>query len=154
MPGPGSNFGPITISTRPQSSPTTPNINDGGMAVCEQNVTLAQNGTTAVSGTLYLPIGSVILDIIEDTTVAWNSGTAVATVGTAAADTSFAPSTSVAAAGRVRPTFTAAELINMGSIASPAAVVATVTPTGATTAGSTNIKVLYAPTVQQFTGNT
>jgi hypothetical protein len=154
MPGPGTNFeAPLLVGTRPQSSPTTPQINDYGSAVLEQRVTLVANSTTAVTANLYLPIGSVILDITEDTTTAWSSGTAVATVGTAAADTTYAPSTDVHAVGRARPAFTT-QLANMGNVVAPAEIFITVTPTGATAAGQTVVTLTYAPTVQPFIGNT
>jgi hypothetical protein len=155
MPGPGTNFeAPLLVGTRPQSSPTTPQINDYGSAVLEQRVTLVANSTTAVTANLYLPIGSVLLDITEDTTTAWSSGTAVATVGTAAADTTYAGSTDVHAAGRARPAFSPAQLLAMGNVVAPAEIFITVTPTGATSGGQTVITLEYAPTVQTGVGNT
>jgi hypothetical protein len=158
MPGPGTSFeAPLLVGTRPQSSPTTPWINDFGSVVIEQDTTLAvATGTTAVSGTLYVPTGSKILDVIVDTEVAFNSGaTDVLSLGTAAADTSFASGVNVAAAGRLRPTFTAAQLINMGNVVAPGELVATITQGGtAATTGSVIARVLYSPTLQPFTGNT
>ena len=88
MPGFGTNFnGPVFVGTRPQNSATTPAINDYWPVQCNVRGTVFASGTLTVSGTAYLPIGSVIIDVTEDTLVAWNAGSAVATVGTAAADT-------------------------------------------------------------------
>lgn len=158
MPGNGTNIeAPLLVGTRPQSSPTTPWINDFGSAVVVQQMTLAvATGTAAVSGTLYVPIGCKLLDVLVDTQVAWNSGTSdVLSLGTAAADTSYASGVSVAATGRVRPTFSAAQLINMGNVVAPASLVATITQVGAAAStGSTVATVLYQPTVQPYTGNT
>lgn len=158
MPGYGTQFdGPVQVGTRPQSSPTTPQINDYGNVVVEQDMTLVvATGTTEVSGTIYVPIGAKLLDVIVDNEVAWNSGTSdVFSLGTAAADTSYASGVSTASTGRVRPTFTATQLINMGSIVSPGELVGTVTQSGtAATTGSTVAHVIYAPTVQPYVGNT
>lgn len=155
MPGFGTNIeAPLLVGTRPQSTPTTPQINDWGSAVIMQRATLIANSTTAQTANLYLPLGSVVLDVTEDTETAWSSGTAVATVGTAAADTTYSGSTDVHAVGRVRPAFTATQLTNMGSVVAPGLLAITVTPTGATTGGKTVVTVSYAPTVQPYIGNT
>jgi hypothetical protein len=159
MPGPGTNFeAPLLVGTRPQSSPTTPQINDYGSAVLEQDVTLAVgSGTVAVSGTVYIPIGSKLLDILVDTGTVWNSATSdTLSVGTAAADTTYASGVDVkTSSGRVRPTFTAAQLIAMGNVVAPAELVATITQVGAAaTTGLTVARFLYAPTVQTGVGNT
>ena len=75
---------------------------------------------------------------------AWNSASsAVLTVGKTAAGTDYASGVSTAAAGRVRPTFTATQLSNMNNVTSNVAVIATITPTGATSAGTTIVTLLY-----------
>lgn len=158
MPGNGTNFeAPLLVGTRPQSSPTTPWINDYGSVLIEQDMTLAvATGTAAISGTIYVPIDSKLVDVIVDTQVAFNSGTSdVFSLGTVAAGTSYASGVSVAAAARVRPTFTAAQLINMGNVVAPGELVGTITQSGtAATTGSVVARVLYSPTAQPFTGNT
>jgi hypothetical protein len=159
MPGPGTSFeAPLLVGTRPQSSPTTPWINDFGSVVIEQDITLAvATGTGAVSGTIYVPTGSELLDVMVDTMVVFNSGTTdVLSLGTAAADTSYASGVNVhTPTGRQRPTFTAAQLINMGNVAAPGELVATITQGGtAATTGSVVARVLYTSTTQPFTGNT
>jgi hypothetical protein len=110
-------------------------------------VTLVQNSTTAVSATLYLPKHSVITDIIFDSTTAWNSATsATGSVGIAAAGTEYASGVNTLAAGgaRSRPTFTAAQLAAM--LDASGAVVVTITPVGATSAGQTTVSVIYEQT--------
>ena len=159
MPGNGTNFeAPLLVGTRPQSSPTTPQINDYGSAVLSQQVQLAvATGTGAVTGTCYLPIGSAILDILVDTTTVWNSGTSdTLSVGSAAAGTQYASGVDVkTSTGRVRPTFTAAQLAALQNIAAPAELFMTVTQVGtAATTGATTVTVIYAPTVQLYVGNT
>ncbi len=159
MPGYGSNIeAPLNIGTRPQSSPTTPSVNDWGQAVCAQQITLAvATGTAAVTGSCYIPIGAQMIDILVDTTTVWNSGTSdTLSVGTAAAGTQFASGVDVkTSTGRVRPTFTATQLGNMEGVASPAQVFATVTQVGtAATTGATLVTILYVPTLQVYIGNT
>lgn len=159
MPGYGTRIeAPLKISTRPQSSPTTPSVDDTGMAICAQQIALAvATGTGAVTGSCYIPIGAQILDILVDTTTVWNSGTSdTLSVGTAAAGTQFASGVDVkTSAGRVRPTFTATQLTNMEGVAAPAELFATVTQVGtAATTGATLVTIIYMPTEQIYTGNT
>jgi hypothetical protein len=159
MPGPGTSFeAPLLVGTRPQSSPTTPGINDAGSAVLAQQIQLnVATGTTAVTGTAYIPIGANILDIIVDTTTAWNSATSdTLSVGTAAAGTQYASTVDVkTSAVRIRPTFTAAQLAALQTVDSPGQIFATVTQVGAAaTTGATTVTILYQPTLQPFTGNT
>lgn len=159
MPGNGTNFeAPLLVGTRPQSSPTTPQINDYGSTVLAQQVQLAvATGTGAVTGTCFLPIGSAIVDILVDTTTVWNSGTSdTLSVGSAAAGTQYASGVDVkTAASRIRPTFTAAQLTNGQNVAAPAELFITVTQVGgAATTGLTTVTVLYMPTSQPFVGNT
>lgn len=118
-----------------------------GLAVLMQQVTLNQNSTNAVSATLYIPKHSVLIDIIVDTLTAWNSASsAVLSVGTAAGGTQYAGSVDVkTAAGRQSPTFSAAQLSAMADAGET--VVATVTPTGATSAGQSVVTFVYAQTL-------
>ena len=155
MPGNGTNFeAPVYVGTRPQSTPTTPWINDYGPVQCLARGTLTAAGTATVSGTVYVPIGSVLIDVTEDTLTAWNGGTAVATVGTAAADATYAGNTDVHATGRTRPAFTATQLLNMGSVVAPAALVFSIAPGASSTLGATVFTFEYAPTQQTYIGNT
>lgn len=142
--------GPVRSGTLKTGETNGPNL---GYAVLEQETSITQNSTSAVSSTLYIPAGSKIVDIIVDVLTAFNSATsAVLSVGTAAAGTQYASGVDVkTATGRIRPTFTAAQLAAMSNVsvlgvAAPttAPVVVTVTPTGATSAGYVRVTVVYA----------
>lgn len=127
-----------------------------GNSILGQSQTITQNGTNAVSATFYVPALSQITNFVVDTTVSWNSATsAILTIGLTAGGTEYVTSVDVkAATGRSTITFTQAQLIAMLSAAintsdSTAAgqpisrIVATVTPTGATSAGTTVVNVHY-----------
>lgn len=131
-------------------------IRNIGNSLVVQVATITQNSTNPVSATFYLPGNSQITNFTLDTTVSWNSATsAVLTIGITAGGTEYVTSVDVkAATGRSAYTFTQAQLIAMLSTAlntsdSLAAgtpisrVVATVTPTGATSAGTTVVQVHY-----------
>jgi len=135
--------GPVATYTH-QPDGSSSGYSDQGLVVLSQVATLTQNSTTAVSHTFHVPANSQLVDIIADTSTAWDSGTsAVLTVGSAAAGTQYASGVDTTAAGRVRPTFTGAQLASMLDVGSTTAVVATITPTGATTAGTTTVTLLY-----------
>jgi hypothetical protein len=115
-----------------------------GTPLLSQSARLTQNSTTAVSATLYLPTAAIIVDILVDNLTVWDSATsATITVGVTAGGTEYAGGVSAKAAGRVRPTFTSAQLTSMASIGSTTPVVATCTPVGATTAGQSKVTILY-----------
>ena len=123
-----------------------PSANGAGQGgtVIAQRVTLPQNSTTAVTATMVLPKCRIV-DVLFDTTTAWNSGTtATGTLGTAAAGTQIAGGVDAKTAGRARPAFTAAQLAAM-ALTGETTLHATVTPVGATSAGSTTVTVLYEP---------
>jgi hypothetical protein len=142
----GSDFiGPIYLGTRPQTSPTTPAINDFEPVQCAGRVTLAANAANAVTTILYVPIGSIIQDITLDTVTPWNGTAAPITIGTSAGDATYAGPTPAVTAGRFRPAFTGPQLAAMGNVVGPAALYITVTPTGANTTGLTYVTVEYTP---------
>lgn len=131
--------GPIQAGTIRDGS-----TNNVGRVVLSQVVLLDQNSTTAVSDTFYLPANAQIVDIIVDVLTAFNSATtAVLSVGTAAAGTQYAGSIDAKTAGRTYPTYSAAQLTAMADIGSNTSVVATVTPTGATSAGQVVVTLQY-----------
>jgi hypothetical protein len=126
-----------------------------GLCLLMQEVTLVQNGTNTVNATFYLPKHSVIVDVLVDTTTAWNSGTSDNfTLGTSSADTTYVggtvgsgPAVSVTATGRVRAAYTAAQLAAMLDTGTNETFVATVTPAGtAATTGQTTVTIIYAQT--------
>lgn len=123
-----------------------------GAVVLAQTTSITQNSTTAVSATLYIPAGSIIVDWDIDVLTAFNSATsATLSIGTAAAGTQYVSGVNVkAATGRIAPTLTAAQLAAMNGVsvlgvAAPttAPVVVTVTPVGATSAGYVVVTILY-----------
>ncbi len=123
-----------------------------GKVVLTQFATIAQNSTATVSATVYLPAGAVIQNIIIDVLTAFNSATsATLSVGITAGGTEYVSGVNVkAAAGRIAPTFTAAQLAAMDGmtvlgVAAPITppVVVTVTPVGATTAGFVAVSIVY-----------
>lgn len=117
-----------------------------GRVVAAQEFILVQNSTTAVTVSCVIPAGS-ILDVLADTTVAWNSATsATLTIGLAAAGTDIVSGVSTATAGRVRPTFSAAQLVAMRrplSTGTETTLFITITPVGATSAGTTRVTIIY-----------
>ena len=141
--------GPVRSGTLKTGETNGPNL---GLAVLEQETSITQNSTTAVSSTLYIPVGAKLIDILVDTLTAFNSATtAVLSVGITAGGTEYASGVDVKTAGRVRPTFTAAQLAAMSNVTvlgvaapTPAPVVVTVTPTGATSAGYVRVTLVYA----------
>jgi hypothetical protein len=113
-------------------------------AVMSQTDTLTQNSTNAVSVSFTLPANSQITDIIVDVTTAFNSGTsATLSVGRTAGGTELASGVNAKTGGRVRPTFSEAQLGNMADITTHTTVIATVTPVGATSAGALRVTVHY-----------
>lgn len=142
--------GPVRSGTLKSGETNGPNI---GLAVLQQETSITQNSTAAVSSTLYIPVGSKIVNILVDVLTAFNSGTsAVLSVGTSAGGTQYASGVDVkTATGRITPTFTAAQLAAMSNVtvlgaAAPttAPVVVTVTPTGATSAGYVRVTIVYS----------
>lgn len=146
MPAPGTGFdGPVISGPRRNALGAQPA--NAGRSVLTQSVTIAQNGTNAVSATLNVPKHSKLIDIIADVTTAFDSVTsATLTVGNVAAGTQYAGGVDAKTAGRVRPTFTAAQLTAMLDTGTNEAVVATLTPVGATAAGSVTVTYVYEQT--------
>lgn len=142
MPGPGTSLvgGPLYTGTIQVGAGV-----DMGLAVLSQDATLVHNTTSAVSATFNVPPNTQILDFLIDTTTAWNSATSdTLSIGTSAAATTYAGSVDVkTAAGRIRPTFTGAQLLAMSNVTTNTTVVATVTPVGSASAGSTIVTMIY-----------
>lgn len=136
--------GPLASGDKPAGTPGGSNV---GFVVLSQTAVLDQNSTNAVSSTFNLPNDSQIVDIIVDVLTAFNSATsATLTVGTAAGGSQYAGSVDAKTAGRVRPTFTAAQLAAMDDIGNNTAVVTTITPVGATSAGQVRVTLQYVQT--------
>lgn len=135
--------GPLSTFTQKVDG-TSAGYTDQGYALMSQRVTITQNSTTAVTGRVDLPQGSQITAFNVDTTTAFDSATsATLTIGTAAAGTQYVTSVDAKTAGRATITYTAAQLTAMQNIAANHGVFATLTPVGATTAGSVTVTVFY-----------
>jgi hypothetical protein len=121
-----------------------PNI---GLAVLSQTVLINFDATLVQNGTVYLPFGSQIVDIIVDVLTQYDSATsATLTVGTASAGTTYASGVNAKTGVRVRPTFTAAQLAAMDNIGTNGTVVATVTSVGQPTVGQVRVTYQYVQT--------
>lgn len=158
MPGPGNLWlgGPLQSGTKIATPPSS--AGDIGTVLLQQDVTLTQNGSTVVDATMLLPGGSQIIDIVVDNLIVWNSATSdTLSVGTTSGGTQYASGVDVkAAAVRIRPTFTGAQLLAMQSVgtATPQVTIhVTVTPVGAATTGSTVVGIVYQQTVQATLGS-
>jgi hypothetical protein len=148
MVAPGTAFaGPLISGPRANTNAQGQPANQG-VALLTQRVTLTQNSTAVVSATMTIPNHSQIVTFLVDDVTAWNSATsAVLSIGTTAAATNYVSALNVTASGRLTPTFTTTQLQNMFDTGANASVVATVTPTGATSSGSTTITMQYIQTV-------
>lgn len=116
-----------------------------GLVVLSQTALMTQNGTNVVNSTFQLPANAQIIDFNFDVLTAFDSATsATLSVGTASGGTQYASGVNVkAATGRIAPTLTAAQLTNMANITTNTSMVVSITPVGATTAGSVRVTFLY-----------
>lgn len=115
-----------------------------GTAVFSQTALIDFNATLTSEAVFVLPKDGQIVDVVVDVLTAYNSATsATLTVGSASAGTQYAGSVDAKTAGRVRPTFTAAQLAAMDDIDGNTSVYATITSVGQPTAGSVRFTVLY-----------
>jgi len=121
-----------------------PNI---GLAVLSQTVLINFNATLVQNGSINLPFGSQIVDIVVDVLTQYDSATsATLSVGTSSAATTYASGVNVKTGIRVRPTFTAAQLAAMDDIGTNGTVVATVTSVGQPTVGQVRVTYQYVQT--------
>lgn len=115
-----------------------------GTAVFSQTALINFNTTLTSEAVFVLPKDGQIVDIVVDVLTAYNSATsATLTVGSASAGTQYAGAVDAKTAGRVRPTFTAAQLAAMDDIDGNTSVYATVTSVGQPTAGQVRVTVAY-----------
>jgi len=121
-----------------------PNI---GLAVLSQTVLIDFDATLVQNGTVYLPFGSQIVNVIVDVLTQYDSATsATVSVGTASGGTQYASGVNAKTGVRVLPTFTAAQLAAMDNIGTNGTVVATVTSVGQPTVGQVRVTYLYVQT--------
>ena len=116
-----------------------------GLCVLSKTALMTQDGTNVVDSTFYLPANAQILSFNFDVLTAFDSATsATLSAGTASGGTQYASGVNVkAATGRIAPTLTAAQLTNMADITPNTSLVVSITPVGATTAGSVRVTVIY-----------
>lgn len=115
-----------------------------GTAVFSQTALINFDTDLVQEAVFVLPKDGQIVDIVVDVLTAYNSATsATLTVGSASAGTQYAGSVDAKTAGRVRPTFTAAQLAAMDDIDGNTSVYATVISVGQPTAGQVRVTVAY-----------
>ena len=115
-----------------------------GTAVFSQTALIDFDTDLVQEAVFVLPKDGQIVDVVVDVLTAYNSGTsATLTVGSASAGTQYAGAVDAKIAGRVRPTFSAAQLAAMDDLDANTSVYATVTSVGQPTAGSARVTVLY-----------
>ena len=116
-----------------------------GYVLLHQTQVITFDATLVQNATFYLPANAIIVDIISDPIVAYNSATsATLSVGTSSGGTQYASGVDAKATARVRPTFTVAQLNAMDGIGTSTTVVATVTSVGQPTAGQNRVTLVYA----------
>ena len=132
--------GPVRSGTTREGA--TANL---GLCVLSQTTLMTQNSTSVVDATFYLPANAQILSFNFDVLTAFNSATsATLSAGTASGGTQYASGVDVkTAAGRIAPTLTATQLTNMSDVTTNTTLVVSITPVGATSAGSVRVTVIY-----------
>ncbi len=125
-----------------------------GFAHLVQTGTIVQNSTTAVDYILYLDAGSQITSFQVDVLTAYDSATsATFSAGITSGGTEYVSGVDCkAAAGRIVPAYTGAQLLAMASTATTtqtanvnpySKIFCTITVVGATTAGTVRVTVHY-----------
>jgi hypothetical protein len=132
--------GPIRSGTTREGA--TVNL---GLCVLSQTALMTQNSTSVVDATFYLPANAQILSFNFDVLTAFNSATsATLSAGTTSGGTQYASGVDVkTATGRIAATLTAAQLTNMSDVTTNTTLVVSITPVGATSAGSVRATVIY-----------
>lgn len=132
--------GPVTTGTVREGA-----LQNTGNVHLSQTATYTQNSTTAVDVTFYLPANSQIISFLIDSLVAYDSVTsATISAGVSTGATTYVSGVDgKATAGRLAPTYTAAQLTAMANITTNTTVVVTITVVGATTAGNGRVTVVY-----------
>ena len=136
--------GPLKLGDH---KPGGANSDNQGYVVLSQTELIDFDADLVQEAITYFPKNSQIVDIIVDVLTAYDSATsATLTVGTASAGTQYAGSVNAKTAGRVRPTFSAAQLAAMDDIGTTLTAYATVTSVGQPTAGQVRVTYVYVQT--------
>ena len=141
--------GPVIAGTKTTGETNGPNQ---GYVALEQFGNISYDATLVQSLHLYVPPGCRIDNIVIDVLTAYNSATsATLSVGITAGGTEYASGVNAKTAGRVTPTFTAAQLGKMSGqsilgVADPVVtdIYVTVTSVGQPTAGYLTARISYA----------
>jgi hypothetical protein len=135
--------GPLASGNKQAGSPGGSNV---GLVELAQSVLLNQNGANNVSATMNLPPNSQILDALIDTLVAFDSTTAVLTLGMTPGASDYVSGINVKVLARGVAAYTSPQLLAMSNIGANTAVVATVTVTGTATVGQARVTLRYVQT--------
>jgi hypothetical protein len=139
--------GPLASGDKQAGVSGGPNI---GLAVLSQSVVINRDATLVQSGTINIPFGSTISNILVDVLTQYDSATsATLSVGTTAGATTYASGVNAKTAARTTPTFTAAQLTSMANVGNTGTVVATVTSVGQPTVGQVRVTVIYVQNTSQ-----
>lgn len=139
--------GPLASGDKQAGVTGGPNI---GLAVLSQSVVINRDATLVQSGTINLPFGSTISNILVDVLTAYDSATsATLSVGISAGATTYASGVNAKTAARTTPTFTAAQLTSMANVGNVNPVVATITSVGQPTVGQVRVTVIYVQNSSQ-----
>lgn len=134
--------GPLVTGDREAGETAGPNL---GFSVLAQQKPVVFDATLVQSVAINLPPCQII-DFIVDVETAYNSATsATLSVGITAGGTEIASGVNAKTVGRVRPTFTAAQLTAMKAFTGRTLYV-TVTSVGQPTAGAVTTTLVYAQT--------
>jgi len=134
--------GPLVTGDREAGETAGPNL---GYSVSSQQKAVGFGATLVQTVAINAPPCQII-DFIVDVETAYNSATsATLSVGITAGGTEIASGVNAKTAGRVRPTFTAAQLTAMKAFTGRTLYV-TVTSVGQPTAGAVTTTLVYAQT--------
>jgi hypothetical protein len=156
--------GPVRVGTvraKRISDPLAVGPDDNvGYVTLMQTVTISSTSTALSNALIKIPAGSQILDFHYDITVAFNGTSTVATAGIAASGTDYAGAVSLTSVGRVRPTFTAAQLTAMAATAADAttgnassSINISTTPGAGNNTGTVIVTVIYAQKLNTTNSN-
>ena len=147
--------GPVQSGDKIVGDPNGPNV---GFVILVQQIALPQSGVGTTDFQLYVPAGSIINTIDVDVLTAYDSATsATLSIGASAGGTDYASGVSLKTAGRISPTYTAAQLAAMSGVtvlgaAAPVAPLVNfrVVTVGATANGYVLVTLKY---IQQTSSN-
>lgn len=142
--GMSSHLGPLRLGTIKEGSDS-----DMGLVSSYQYTTLPAPAQSISN--IWLPAGAMIIDIIVDVSPLFDGTTPTLNVGTAASPTLYASGVALTAAARVRPTFTAAQLIAIQNVGATNVRVQVQNTAANSTVGVVRVTIEYV--MRQSTGS-